>query len=384
MEPPAPQYVMYKGDWSNNREYIKGFSISDIMQLHSSGIVTSRDQFTIDIEKEGLVNRVSEFVKLDVEDAREKYSLGNDTRDWKVSTAKSDASPFDMSFVTPVNYRVFDTRWTYYTGVGRGFMTNPRKDIMSHLIGSNENIALAVTKQYKVGNGFSHVLCHRHIADSSFLSTSSSEVASIFPLFLTRNVFDQEQSPESNLDIDIFTRLRDISTPSDHSKTNELDVFDYIYGVLHCPKYRLVYRDLLRLDFPRIPWPSSSAEFWNVSSSGGKLRLLHLMNPDAVRLSKDEYSFREKDSNIGSNIVERIKYSCQRVWINDTQYFENVDEAVWNFPIGGYIPAQKWLKDRNGRELSWRDAFHYRSMLKILSETNRIMKSIDIKLPDSV
>ena len=375
---------MYKGDWANNREYVKGFSISDIMQLHSSGIVTSRDQFTIDIDKGDLATRISDFVKLDVEDAREKYNLGKDTRDWKVSTAKSDASPFDMSFITPINYRVFDTRWTYYTGVGRGFMTNPRKDVMSHLIGSEENIALAVTKQYKVGNGFSHVLCHKHIADSSVLSTSSSEVASIFPLFLTRSVFDQEQSPESNLDVDIFTRLREISTPSDHSKTSELDVFDYIYGVLHCSKYRLVYRDLLRLDFPRIPWPSSSENFWHVSSNGGKLRLLHLMNPNAVRLGNNEYPFKEEVTNKGSNIVERITYSCQRVWINDIQYFENVNEILWNFPIGGYVPAQKWLKDRIGREMSWRDAIHYRSILKVLSETNRIMESIDIKLPDSV
>jgi hypothetical protein len=38
-----------------------------------------------------------------------------------------------------------------------------------------------------------------------------------------------------------------------------------------------------------------------------------------------------------------------KVWINGERWFENVPEAVWNFRIGGYQPAQKWLKDRAGK-----------------------------------
>ena len=52
-----------------------------------------------------------------------------------------------------------------------------------------------------------------------------------------------------------------------------------------------------------------------------------------------------------------------------------------NTPARGlYQPAQKCLKDRKGRELSWDDVRHYQSILKILSETDRIMKSIKIEL----
>jgi hypothetical protein len=69
-----------------------------------------------------------------------------------------------------------------------------------------------------------------------------------------------------------------------------------------------------------------------------------------------------------------------RVFINDKQYFDGVPEEVWNFYIGGYQPAQKWLKDRKGRELSTEDIFHYQKMVVALSETGRIMREID-KIP---
>ena len=68
-----------------------------------------------------------------------------------------------------------------------------------------------------------------------------------------------------------------------------------------------------------------------------------------------------------------------RVHINSEQYFDSVPAVAWGLPIGGYQPAQKWLKDRRGRVLSWDDIGHYQRIVKILAETDRIMR--DIKLP---
>jgi hypothetical protein len=69
-----------------------------------------------------------------------------------------------------------------------------------------------------------------------------------------------------------------------------------------------------------------------------------------------------------------------KVWINDTQYFDAAPELSWGFYIGGYQPAQKWLKDRKGRALSYDDVKHYQRILKILSETDRIIKTITMAL----
>ena len=69
-----------------------------------------------------------------------------------------------------------------------------------------------------------------------------------------------------------------------------------------------------------------------------------------------------------------------RVHINPDQYFDGVPQVAWEFHIGGYQPAQKWLKDRKGRALSFDDCVHYQRIIKILCETDRIMKEIILPL----
>ena len=69
-----------------------------------------------------------------------------------------------------------------------------------------------------------------------------------------------------------------------------------------------------------------------------------------------------------------------RVWINDTQHVDHVPLVAWDFFIGGYQPAQKWLKDRYGRTLSIEDLIHYQKIIVALTETDRIMKKIDVSI----
>lgn len=80
----------------------------------------------------------------------------------------------------------------------------------------------------------------------------------------------------------------------------------------------------------------------------------------------------------GDNIVSKPIFTDGKVYINEDQYFDNVPEIAWNFFIGGYQPAQKWLKDRRGKELSFEDILHYQKIIVILTETHRIMKEIDL------
>ncbi|HBS32535.1 MAG TPA: adenine methyltransferase [Parvularcula sp.] len=82
----------------------------------------------------------------------------------------------------------------------------------------------------------------------------------------------------------------------------------------------------------------------------------------------------------GDGVIEKPEFRDGRVYINKTQYFANAPEVSWGFYIGGYQPAQKWLKDRKGRELSFDDVRHYQKILKILAETDRIMKTIEMPL----
>ena len=134
------------------------------------------------------------------------------------------------------------------------------------------------------------------------------------------------------------------------------------------------YAEFLKIDFPRIPWPATPDEFWDIAAKGATLRKLHLMDPGAI--GDTPYPFKGE----GDAVVEKPRFESGKVWINATQYFDTAPPVAWDFYIGGYQPAQKWLKDRKGRALDLDDVKHYRRILKILCETDRIMKTIQMTL----
>jgi predicted helicase len=159
-------------------------------------------------------------------------------------------------------------------------------------------------------------------------------------------------------------------------KARAAKVFDYIYGVLHSPAYRETFAEFLKIDFPRVPYPASPEAFRHVSEKGEQLRRLHLMEPAAIGDTPYPY-VGDGDELVASGYP---KWESGKVHINKDQYFSNVPKLAWEFYIGGYQPAQKWLKDRRGRSLSFDDITHYQRIVKILSETDRIMKDIELPL----
>ena len=175
--------------------------------------------------------------------------------------------------------------------------------------------------------------------------------------------------------------IEGVATDSKHGKPDEYAIFDYIYAVLHSRDYRKLYSDFLKDDFPYIPYPKDSAEFWYLSSIGTKLRKLHLMEGwDSPAV----YTFKGK----GDNAVLRAKFDDGKVWINDTQYFDSVPESAWDSHIGGYQPARKWLKDRqkskknpDAQPLEHEDILHYQRIIAVLVQTEQTMQTIKWSRP---
>ncbi|MCU0238365.1 MAG: DUF559 domain-containing protein, partial [Pyrinomonadaceae bacterium] len=168
-----------------------------------------------------------------------------------------------------------------------------------------------------------------------------------------------------------------------------IDILDYIYAVLHSPSYREKYKEFLKIDFPRVPYPHNAETFWKLVKLGGEIRQIHLLESAKVTNYITQYPID------GDNVVGKVRFEAQpprpsdtppfkggehlgKVWINETQYFDNVPEIAWNFYIGGYQPAQKWLKDRKDRTLNYEDIFHYQKIIVALTETDKLMKEIDL------
>ncbi len=150
-----------------------------------------------------------------------------------------------------------------------------------------------------------------------------------------------------------------------------IDILDYIYAVLHSPTYREKYNEFLKIDFPKIPYPKDKNIFWQLVKLGGEIREIHVLESPKLANFMTQYPIN------GNNIVNKIRYENGKIYINETQYFENVPQIAWEFYIGGYQPAQKWLKDRKERTLEFDDILHYQKIITALIETENLMNEID-------
>ncbi len=157
------------------------------------------------------------------------------------------------------------------------------------------------------------------------------------------------------------------------------DVFYYAYAVFHSPTYRQRYAEFLKIDFPRLPLTSNLSLFATLVKLGAELVSLHLMK--SPKLSNFSTTFDIEGDNEVARGYPKYSEAKARVEINKAQYFGGVTSEIWDFHIGGYRVAEKWLKDRRGRKLSYEDLTHYQKIIVALSETRRVMSEIDHAIP---
>ncbi len=394
----SPNYYFVSRDIKGEDEYQSFIPTNDLMPVNTSGIETQRDRFVILVSRKKVENNIRDLILLSPDELRQKYDLAPDGRNWTIDTAKKDVgSELDTNKIKEIAYRPFDIRFTYYTGTTNGIAAWPRfRSGLSHML--HENIGLVFKRgfdEYKAAPvGISNTLIDRRYWTRPGMQ--GAEV--IAPLYVYHE--DGTRTPNfAPAELECLMcnipdfRLQDVGEGTDtdlpeHTFTPE-DILDYIYAVLHSPSYRAKYKEFLKIDFPRIPPPADYDEFARLMTYGAELRELHLMQADVFyntsypiagsdEVDKIVYTVDESSRYTSSDSNMRIIQECKlgRVYINDTQYFGNVPEIAWNFYIGGYQPAQKWLKDRKGRKLTSQEIDHYQKIIKILQETDRLMTQI--------
>ena len=280
-----------------------------------------------------------------------------------------------------------------------------REEIMSNF--ENKNIGLCTVKFGRNADHHNYFLS-KDITDKGI--SSSLDNANIFPIYLYPETTDQptlDQSSERtpNLDPKIvneiakklgltFTPEKETGNVCFANNNDELrdefkqtfapiDLLDYIYAILHSPSYREKYKEFLKIDFPRVPYPTDANMFWQLVDLGRQIREIHLLESPTVNNFITSYPM--PGTNEVTNRIVRKDWEITdeekqlgRIWINDSQYFDNIPLSAWEFYIGGYQPAQKWLKDRRDRTLTFDDILHYQKVIVALTETERLMREIDL------
>ena len=377
-QPTSPYYYFIPRKVEAQKEYEKkSKKITDIFQTSSIGILTARDKLTIHWTAEQLHETVKDFVSLPEDEARQKYKLQKDTQDWKVHLAQADLRnhPDVEQHTQLINYRPYDTRWTYYTGQSRGFHCAPRPLIMPYL--QEANLALCTHRSLRSATTWQHVFVTNWIIDGNCLSTADGPTH-VFPLYLYPNPEELGISTERSLNFKpaFLTALSEtlelpqtapFNLPEDISPE---EILGYIYAILHSPTYRERYYEFLKYDFPRIPLPTDIEYFHKLAVLGQNLINWHLLQDVQIPT-------RHRFEGEGDAVVSKVRYAGGHVWINATQHFTDVPEAVWNYEIGAYQVCEKWLRDRKGNPLSHAEVRHYCAILVAIAETLQIMAEID-------
>ncbi len=386
---PYPEFYLFiPTDNKLANHYFSFYKITEIFPVNSVGIVTARDALTIAWSKDAIWKRVQNFVKLDIELARQTYQLGKDVRDWKVEFAQKDLteSGLNKDHLKKILYRPFDVRFTYYTGKSRGFHCMPREDVMKNMLDEN-NIALCIGRQSSVigSEDYDIVFIAEQIVDLNLFRRGGELV---FPLYIYRKtqpkktaastqllMFEPEvqyQPRQPNIKPELFEELK----KNYKKEATPEEIFYYIYAVLYSNTYRRKYVEFLKIDFPRVPFTKDYKLFIQLGKFGKQLADLHLLK------SKELDKTISKFPIDGSNKVEKPCYDSAlrgngKVWINKEQYFDGIKEAVWLYQIGGYQVCEKWLKDRKGRTLTLEEIQTYCKIVFALSKTIEAQIQID-------
>jgi predicted helicase len=346
-------------------EYERGWSIATAMSCNGDpapGIVTTHDEFAISWSREEAVEKVERFLATSTEDeARAIWRLCSQDQ-WNYSRAKQELSTGEWrDHVVPILYRPFDTRWTVYD---RNVAVHRRERVMNHML--RPNVALVTARSNKAPTP-DHVFCATTIVETK--CGESTTQSTTIPLWL----YGMETGP-------LYTEGHDSRLPdycrefleyvdSKVGRVSPEDIFAYCYAVLYSPRYRTRYNAFLRRDFPRVPVTADAGLFRKLAVLGQRLVDLHVMRAFAGRGP----TYPEP----GTDRVDRWTWSDGCVYINAGQYFDGVSEVAWNYSIGGYQVAQKWLRDRKDRVLTFEDLEHYPRVIGALNETIQIQRDID-------
>ena len=455
-------------------KYNEGINPIDLFQVNVMGFQTHRDDFCIDDSKTHLANKLYKFSqnKNSEDEISKEFGVKSST-DFNIQKAQTELSKVDIEKeISKCNYRPFETKYIYFDKI---VVDRPRKELLIHSK-NKENIILGIGRQGMAVGDIQWCLTtvSKNPVDANMFRRGG---VNLFPLYLYPETKGQqiigqttERTPNLNLEIvnQIAEKLgltfvaekhspplegclqggvvnnttlhktpRPTDTPLKEGNFSQditqeqtfapIDILDYIYAVLHSPTYREKYKEFLKIDFPRVPYPKDVKTFWQLVKLGGEIRQIHLLESPTVEKYITQYpidgnnvvgkikfvpnSVAKNDDTIVSNTFDTSDNTTQhysdnisfpqphlgsndsqqlhepefeyqriikgKVYINDTQYFDNVPEIAWKFYIGGYQPAQKWLKDRKERKLEFDDILHYQKIIVALSETDRLMKEID-------
>ncbi|MEB2819115.1 type ISP restriction/modification enzyme [Campylobacter upsaliensis] len=333
---------------------------------YGSGNQAERDKICIHLNENSLKQTLQDFKDLSVEKLKDKYTL-KDSRDWSVERAKSDIvanCKKDEEFqkkIIKINYRPFDSRWTFFTAKSKGFWGTP-SSLSQHFL-NGKNLGLTFVKFGK-GSDHTSAFINNGLVERCQLVGHSSGCY-ITPLYL----YDIEgKTPNFTPEFLAYKAKHKILKDK-----NEEQILAFIYANLYNPKYRSKYLEYLKIGFPKVSFEVSVKEFERFEKLGSELIKLHLMQ----EIPQDEIDFiflkESKKPNFKiAKYQEKERFVENKIILNEDLAISPIGAEIWNYTIGGYQVLKQWLKYRKDYVCTKEELEHLLKICKILKKTIEI------------
>jgi len=387
IEPKPPFYLFEEVDDTLGKKYNQFVSVNEIFKVYGNGIVSKRDKFIIDDNVNDLRSRlrifqdksksdsvISELFRLPIKD-KDKWVLEDARKHLRETGIQND-------LFQEIYYRPFDHKIIYSDDILVARLVKSVADNFRY-----ENVALVTGRagQNVSGNEWNLVFCSHKMTDLNLFYRGGAKT---YPLFL----YSQPKEQDNNGQLEAFKTDQQRSKTTNFQQSfidkisvkygscNAEAVFGYIYAILHSHSYRKKYESFLKIDFPKIPFTEDRKTFIVLSKLGWEIIDAHLLKNTPAKSNFPYGDFK----GLGDNTVERRNFiesnhetGMGKLYINKTQYFDNVPSSVYDFYIGGYKVLDKYLKDRKDRKLDLSEVENIEKLIRVLRFTEDKMKEID-------
>lgn len=383
LKPKSPWYFFIPRDTKNIQNYLKWKKINEIFPVNVTGIVTARDDLSIDFDKNSLKNKILMFRNLSLDDEIIKKTFKvNDNYQWKIHEQRKIFNKVQdwEKYFKKILYRPFDVRHIFYHD---NIVFRTRRDVMRHML-EGDNISICFMRQFSGNFPYTHFWVSEFMVDNRMFFSSKGIIQQA-PLYLYPDKEKNNPKPGANMmmvfepQAEYITRKPNIE-PKIYEKLEikygekpaAEEILYYIYGIFYSNTYRTKYAEFLKIDFPRVPFTTNHKIFKKVAVYGKQLADLHLLKSEALNNPISIYHGSGDNDHI-----EKIKYDekVNIVYISKDKYFDGITPDLWNYHIGGYQVLHKFLKDRKGRIME--DPRQYSRIVTAISNTIKLQKQIE-------
>ncbi len=318
-----------------NKAGKKGKDKNVIFKMYSRGVGTSRDIWVYNTSANSLELNVNRHID---------YCNDQDLNNFKIEPARGkfdseivdklrrygSTMRFDKNKIRRATYRPFVKRYMYFDKI-----LNLRQYRIPSMFPDTNTDNYVIVVPYKFPGNFSTM-----ITDVT-PDLNAVTPAQCFPLYM----YDKDGHKKDNITDYILQTFRH-HYGSD--RITKIDIFHYVYAMLHHDGYRETFANVLTKELPRIPLASNFDKFARIGMDLSKLHLGYENGP-AYELGKPLNNIPDAPKKI--KFDDRSDLSSNKgtpskmlsLYIDSVKIYGNIPAV--SYRVNGYTPL-KWFADR--------------------------------------